>query len=233
VKRIAVSQSNYIPWKGYFHVIGSVDEFVLYDEVQYTKRDWRNRNVIKTERGPTWLSIPVQVKGRYSQRIDETMVADSAWARSHWAKIVQAYSRASHFEAVGPTFASYYASVNHRRLSHINRDLIELVMANLGMRTSIRWSTDFPVDTSDRTDRLVSICQQAGAQEYWTGPAAKAYLDETRFEQAGVGVHYVDYTGFPEYPQLHGDFVHAVSAIDVLFNAGPDAGHLLKLGRVE
>jgi hypothetical protein len=232
VKRIAISQSNYIPWKGYFHVIGSVDEFVLYDEVQYTKRDWRNRNVIKTERGPTWLSIPVQVKGRYTQRIDETLVAESGWAASHWGKIEQSYSQASHFDTVAPVFASFYETVKRTRLSDINRDLIELVMDAFGIRTPLRWSTDFPLETLDRTNRLVSICQQANADEYWTGPAAKAYLDEATFGRAGISVHYVDYSGFAEYDQLHGEFLHQVSVLDVLFNAGPDVGNLLALGSV-
>jgi hypothetical protein len=232
VKRIAISQSNYIPWKGYFYVIGSVDEFVLYDEVQYTKRDWRNRNVIKTDRGLAWLSIPVQVKGRYSQRVDETIVAELGWASSHWGKIQQAYSPARYFDAVAPAFASYYAAVERTRLSDINRDLIQLVMDVAGLRTPLRWSSDFPIETSDRTDRLVSICRQADAHEYWTGPAAKAYLDETRFEQAGISVHYVDYSGFAEYDQLYGEFIHHVSVLDVLFNAGPDVSHLLALGSV-
>lgn len=229
MKRIAISQSNYIPWKGYFHVIGSVDNFVLYDEVQYTRRDWRNRNVIKTERGPRWLSVPVQVKGRYDQRIDETLVVDTGWATSHWGAIKQAYSRAAHFEAVAPTFESYFRTVDRERLSDINRDLIELVMNIVGIRTQLHSSTEFPVLTTDRTDRLVSICQQAEADEYWTGPAAKAYLDETRFARAGIALHYVDYPDFPEYPQLHGDFMHSVSVLDVLFNAGSDIARLLAL----
>ena len=230
VKRIAISQSNYIPWKGYFHIIGSVDEFVLYDEVQFTRRDWRNRNVIKTDKGPAWLSIPVQVKGRYSQRIDETMVADPAWAMSHWGKIKQAYSTAPYFDALMTPFARYYGSVTRQRVSDINRDLIEMVMDMVGIHTRLRWSTEFPMTTTDRTDRLVSICEQAGADEYWTGPAAQAYLDEPRFERAGVAVHYVDYSIFPEYGQLHGAFQHGVSVLDLLFNAGSDVSRLLGLG---
>jgi len=229
MKRIAISQSNYIPWKGYFHVIGSVDEFVLYDEVQYTKRDWRNRNLIKTERGLSWLTVPVQVKGRFSQRIDETVVADSVWAVSHWSKIQQAYAGARHFDDMAAPFADYFATVDCERLSDINRDLIEIVMAAVGMVTTLRWSTEFPTTTSDRTERLVSICEHAGADEYWTGPAAKAYLDEARFQSSGIRVHYVDYSVFPEYEQVHGDFSHAVSVLDMLFNVGTAVAEFMAL----
>src|SRR5437762_7629049 len=97
-KSVAIVQSCYIPWKGYFDLIASVDEFILYDDRQYTRRDWRNRNRIKTAAGTRWLTIPVQVSGRYTQRIDETRIADPRWAASHWSAIRQSYARASHFE---------------------------------------------------------------------------------------------------------------------------------------
>src|SRR3954465_9010354 len=95
VRRVAIVQSNYVPWRGYFDLIASVDEFVLLDDAQYTKRDWRNRNRIKTAQGTRWLSVPVQVSGRYTQAIYDTFVADPDWARSHWETIRQTYARAS------------------------------------------------------------------------------------------------------------------------------------------
>lgn len=229
MKRIAISQSNYLPWKGYFHVIGSVDEFVLYDEVQYTKRDWRNRNRIKTPKGLTWLTVPVNVKGRFEQRIDETTIADAGWATSHWDKITAAYSRAPYFEELRETFETVYHSGTRERLSDVNRDLLELVMGLLDIETPLSWSTDYPHEAEGKTERLLSICQQSGASEYWSGPAARAYLDESQFERAGVTVRYVDYSGFPEYEQMHGEFRHDVSIVDLLFNAGTDSRPLLKL----
>ncbi|MFW5835685.1 MAG: WbqC family protein, partial [bacterium] len=97
-KKIAILQSNYIPWKGYFDIINYVDEFIVYDDAQYTRRDWRNRNLIKTPRGLKWLTIPVEVKGKYTQTIYETKIADKNWAEKHWKSIRHNYNEADCFE---------------------------------------------------------------------------------------------------------------------------------------
>ena len=96
MKKIAILQSNYIPWKGYFDLINMVDEFVLYDDVQYTHRDWRNRNKIKTSHGLKWLTIPVRQE-RFEQKIIETKVIDKRWNTKHWKSLVQNYSKAKYF----------------------------------------------------------------------------------------------------------------------------------------
>src|SRR5208283_1807000 len=95
-KSLAAIQSNYIPWKGYFDIINRVDEFMLYDDAQYTRRDWRNRNKIKTPRGLRWLTIPVRVKGKFHQKICETEISDPGWAAGHWQTLRQNYARAKH-----------------------------------------------------------------------------------------------------------------------------------------
>ena len=107
-KRLAIIQSSYIPWKGYFDAIATVDEFILLDDAQYTKRDWRNRNRIKPPAGPQWLTIPDQVKGRFEQRIDETLVADPSWAEKHWSTLVNVYRRASGFDEVAAWLGPLY-----------------------------------------------------------------------------------------------------------------------------
>src|ERR1700722_1414573 len=107
-RKVAILQSNYIPWKGYFDVINMVDEFVLFDSAQYTRRDWRNRNRIKTRTGPAWLTIPVVVKGRYLQAINETEIEDSSWAEHHWKTIIHNYARATHFETYRKRFEELY-----------------------------------------------------------------------------------------------------------------------------
>src|SRR5687768_17987150 len=96
-KRIAIVQSNYIPWKGYFDLINSVDEFILFDSAQYTRRDWRNRNLVKTSAGPTWLTIPVATKGKFDQRICDTVVSERNWPQQHWKTIAHWYAKATHF----------------------------------------------------------------------------------------------------------------------------------------
>jgi hypothetical protein len=227
-KVVAVVQSNYIPWKGYFDLIRRADEFVLYDEVQYTRRDWRNRNRIKTPQGVRWLSIPVDVKGKYRQPIRAARIHDPGWAKNHWRTLTHCYGRAPHFRAYRPILEPLYLGNRSPFLSEINATLIRTVAALLGIHTRITCSTDYRRTAADPTGRLLEICLQAGATEYLTGPAARAYLDEPAFAAAGITVRWMDYGGYPEYPQLHPPFEHAVTALDLLFMTGPAAAGYLE-----
>lgn len=226
-KRIAAIQSSYIPWKGYFDAINFVDEFILLDEVQFTRRDWRNRNRIKTPTGTRWLTIPVQVKGRYHQRIDETLIAEPDWGRKHWETLRQSYRRAPHFDAVGERIAPLYLESHHERLSDVNRAFIETIMESLGIPTPIRWSTEYDT-TGERGERILELCRAAGADEYVSGPAARDYLDEATFADAGVSVRWMDYSDYPEYDQPAPPFEHGVTILDLLFATGPDAPSYMK-----
>src|SRR5438105_8943847 len=204
-KTVAVVQSCYIPWKGYFDLINVVDEFILYDDVQYTRRDWRNRNLIKTPQGPHWLTIPVQVKGKYTQRIDEVMVSDPRWGERHWKSIVHNYSSAPYFGEYRDSLEELYFAADELHLSKINRRFLEAACDILGISTTIAWSTDYE-GHGRKTERLVDLCAQAGASHYLSGPAALGYLDEDLFAKAGLGLSYMDYAGYPEYPQLFPPF---------------------------
>ena len=227
MKRIAIVQSNYIPWKGYFDLIRASDEFVLYDSVQFTRRDWRNRNQIKTASGPAWLTVPVETRGRYLQRIDETRIAGSAWAGEHWQRIRHAYARAPHFAAYADELSALYAALaDEPLLGRVNRRLLEAACGWLGIGTPLTACTGYPAE-GDATQRLVGICVAAGATHYLSGPAARAYLRPELFSEAGIVLEYADYSGYPEYPQPHGAFVHGVSVLDLLFNVGPDAPRYL------
>ena len=224
-KRVAIVQSNYIPWKGYFDLINSVDEFLLYDDRQYTRRDWRNRNRIKTRHGPVWLTIPVRVKGRYHQRIDETEIADARWGRAHWRIITHNYAEAPFFDLYRDRFARLYET-DEKLLSRVNRAFIEEICDVLGIHTLISWSTDYE-GVGAKTERLVNLCVQAGAGAYLSGPLARAYVEDGQFAAAGITLEYMDYTGYLDYPQLHPPFDHNVSVLDLLFNVGPDAPRYL------
>jgi hypothetical protein len=226
-KRVAIIQSNYIPWKGYFDIINLVDEFILYDDRQYTRRDWRNRNLIKTDRGLRWLTIPVQAKGRYTQRIDETIISDHTWPERHWKLLQHAYSGAPHFRTYRDAIGELYADSHEERLSDINRRFLASISRLLEIETRFTSCTDYEAE-GERTARLVSLCRQAGAGEYLSGPAGQAYIDESQFQAAGIRLMYMDYSGYPEYPQLHGGFAHGVSIVDLLFNAGPAAHRFMK-----
>jgi hypothetical protein len=226
-KRVAIIQSNYIPWKGYFDIINLVDEFILYDDRQYTRRDWRNRNQIKTAQGKQWLTIPVRVKGRYEQRIDETLISDATWPERHWKTISQGYGAAPHFVTYRDAVGNLYAESRDEHLSEVNLRFLIGICAMLGIQTRFTRCTDYDA-TGDRTERLVSLCRQAGAREYLSGPAGRAYIDEDLFHEAEIELIYMDYSGYPEYRQLHGAFEHGVSILDLLFNTGPDAPRFMK-----
>jgi hypothetical protein len=223
VKTIAIVQSNYVPWKGYFDMIRAVDEFILYDDVQYTRRDWRNRNRIKTPAGTQWLTIPVDVKGKYLQKIKDTRVSDRDWARRHWQCLRCSYGRAPFFNAFKDRLEAFYLNETSQWLSDINRELIQLVCSLLRVTTQIRSSSDFRLTESEPSLRLLEICRQSAANEYLSGPAARDYLDVSRFEQVGTRVRWMDYAGYPPYVQMHGSFEHAVSVLDLLFMTGPAA----------
>lgn len=226
-KTVAIVQSSYLPWKGYFDLIRSADVFVLYDDVQYTKRDWRSRNMIKTAQGPLWLTVPVRVKGRYLQKIQEVEIADADWAERHWRSIELAYRRAAGFAAHGAFVQSLLERcAPMRRLSEVNRFLIEQIARALDIQTPIVESSTYG-HVDGKNENLLHLCQCVGAKVYLSGPAAQSYMDETVFAQADVKVRYMDYTGYPEYPQLHPPFEHHVSIVDLLLNSGNNAPRYL------
>jgi hypothetical protein len=134
MKKVAILQSNYIPWKGYFDMISLVDEFILYDDMQYTRRDWRNRNKIKTQNGLSWLTIPVEVKGKYFQKINETLISEPGWARDHWATIRQFYGKAKFFKDYKDVFEEFYLNTNEQYLSQVNYKLISIISEILGIK---------------------------------------------------------------------------------------------------
>src|SRR5262245_22128659 len=140
---VAIVQSNYIPWKGYFDLIRRADHFVLYDDAQYTTRDWRNRNRIKTKDGLLWLSIPVEVQGRRDQRIRDARVADPTWSKKHWKTIAAAYARAAHMSVYRERLEDLFARATSPWLSEVNRHFIEAICGWLGITTRLSWSSEF------------------------------------------------------------------------------------------
>ena len=228
MKKIAILQSDYIPWKGYFDIIGLVDEFIIYDEMQYTRNDWRNRNRIKTANGIQWLTIPVITKGRFGQRICDTEISNSKWARTHLASIRQSYAKAPYAKAYMGLIEELYAEAAGKKLlSEVNYLFLTEICKLLGIKTKISWSSDYEL-VEGKTERLVALVKSAGGSYYLSGPAAKSYIVDEVFEQGGVELEYMDYEGYPEYPQLHGDYDPNVSIIDLLLNTGDEAPRYMK-----
>ena len=227
MKKVAILQSNYIPWKGYFDFIASVDEFIIFDEMQFTKRDWRNRNLIKTPVGRQWLTVPVKTKDKFHQKICETEIDGIDWKKKHLDAIKQNYSRANFFKELYQLIEPIYSQTNHLLLSHLNLDLIQSICGYLKINTKISSSSNFSFP-DEKTDRLVSLCKASGANIYLSGPSALNYLEESKFVDANIELQWFDYKKYPSYPQLWGDFEHEVSILDLLFNCGENSVNFLK-----
>lgn len=219
--RAAILQSNYIPWKGYFDIVHDVDVFIFHDDLQYTKGDWRNRNRIKTANGPRWLTIPVGTDEH--RRICDVRLPQGDWARSHWRRLEASYRHTPFFEEYRSFFEGVYLHRPWRTLSEINQTIIrETARDLLGIRAEFRWSTEFPL-THAKGQRVLEILRYVGAETYVSGPAARSYLDDQAFAEAGVTIEWKDYAGYPEYAQVHPPFAHDVSIVDLLFQTGPAA----------
>jgi hypothetical protein len=227
LKKIIITQSNYIPWKGYFDAIHEADVFVLYDDMQYTKRDWRNRNKIKTQQGLQWLTIPVEVKGKFFQKIKDTKVSDPTWAIGHWNSIKNSYSKAPYFNEYKDFFEPLFIECKEQYLSEINYRFLKSICSLLSIETRFESSSDYNL-RGDRSEKLLNICLDSGATAYLSGPAAKDYLDLEIFQRENIRVQWLDYSGYPEYKQLYEGFDHGVSVIDLIFNVGPQTKNYMK-----
>lgn len=227
MKKIAILQSNYIPWKGYFDIIAAVDEFILYDDMQYTRRDWRNRNQIKTPQGAQWLTVPVHVKGKYHQKIRETTIDGTNWAEMHWKSLSQNYRRAPHYAEVSAWLQPLYLNESYSHISELNRCFIEAICQYVGINTLITNSWNYSL-CDGQTERLADLCIQAGGSEYVSGPSARNYVNESIFSKLDIKLTWFDYAGYPEYPQLWGSFNHSVTILDLLFNCGKNSYRYMK-----
>lgn len=208
-------------------MIAAVDEFILYDDMQFTRRDWRNRNQIKTPQGVQWLTVPVLVKGKYDQKIRDTEIDGIDWAALHWKSLILNYRRTPYFEEVSAIIEPLYLSRSYTHISQLNRAFIEVICRYLGINTIISNSWDYNL-LDGKTERLADLCMQAGGSEYISGPAAKDYVDQSVFTEADIKLTWFDYSGYLEYPQLWGEFTHGVSILDLLFNCGGHARNYMK-----
>ena len=224
-KKIAMSQSNYIPWKGYFDLINQVDEFIFYDDVQYTNQDWRNRNKIKTAKGVTWLTIPV---GKNTNRlIFEVEIKDHRWQKKHWGTILNNYRTAPYFKEYRNFFEEIYLNTVWTNLSDLNQHIIKSISTEILDITTIFDDSRKYNLSGEKEKRYIPLLKQIGTTEYLTGPSAKNYLTEEMFEKEGIKLTWMDYSGYSEYHQLFPPFKHEVTILDLIFNEGPNAKHHL------
>lgn len=226
--RVAIVQSCYLPWKGYFDLIRSVDHFILLDDVQYSRGDWRNRNRIKTAAGLKWISIPLRHSGTFPALIHDMHVADPSWRESHCALIEQAYRGCAGWPVLRDWIAANLRRADAATLSEVNEPLLRSLSTFLGIGTPITRSETYQVRCENATERVVRLCAALGASTYVSGPSARAYIENRQFDDAGIALEYFSYAGYPEYPQPHGPFEHAVSILDTIACLGTDAASALE-----
>ena len=224
IVKVAILQPSYIPWKGVFHMIEKCDTFVFYDDVQYDKHSWRNRNKIKTYQGSTWLTIPVLADGNVDEstpinkiKIDQR----SKWNSKHLKSMTQSYQKAPFFDQYKSLLKEIY-NESPEYLSDLTIPTTRLLAQTLGCNTQFINSSDLDGIAGVKTERLIQILKKVGGTHYISGPAAKDYLDEKLLAENNISLEYMDYH-YPEYDQLYGSFDHFVSVLDLLFMKGEKA----------
>jgi hypothetical protein len=222
---VVILQPSYIPWRGYFDQICHADLFIFYDDVQYDKRGWRNRNQIKTLRGKQWLTIPVHSRGSQIENIpiNEIRIAwDSLWNQNHLKALQHAYARTPYFSRYLPLLETFYQR-RDEFLADFTIDFTVALTHELGnSHTRFMRSSELADTDGQKTNRLIQILQAVGATHYISGPAARDYIEQEKFDEAGITLEYMEYN-YPEYPQLYPPFDPHVSILDLLFMTGPQA----------
>lgn len=217
---VMVSQSNYLPWKGYFDLVRRADVLVLLDNVQFTRRDWRSRNMIKTPSGVQWLTVPVRTPNGRMTSVSEAEISDAGWAKSHLRTLELSYRRTPYFEQVFGVLEGCMHG-GEALLTNINERSLRTLSEFMDLDIEIQVARG-PVEEVDPSDRILNLVQRWGGTRYVSGPAARSYLDTSVFADAEIEVDFIDYPSYPEYEQLWPPFRHEVSMVDVLFHLGPD-----------
>lgn len=231
MRKIAILQPNYIPWKGVFDLISRVDVFVFYDDVQYTAKDWRSRNRIRTAHGDLWLTVPVLTKGRRDQRICDAVIdLASNWQGKHYKALRANYQKARYFRNYEYLLEEIYLNRTWSNLADLNIFATKLIAAALGIEAEWHRSKDLGQSGSKNGERAINLCRSLGCDHFINGPSARAFMNAELFRENGIELDYISYS-YPEYEQLHQPFLHQVTVLDVLFNCGPDARKLVCMGQ--
>lgn len=224
--KIAILQSNYLPWKGVFDMIHQVDTFVFLEDVQYTEHDWRNRNKIITKNGIKWIAVPVNHSNKAGQKIYEAEINDKInWQRKHYNAFEFNHAKAPYFKEYKWILEDLYKNKNWTKISEFNIYAMQLISKELGIKTKFINSLDLKVQ-GKKDDRIIEICKKLNATHYLSGPAAKSYITPEKFENANIQLEYIKYE-YPRYKQLYEPFSHFVTILDLIFNCGPNAPYYI------
>ncbi|MFN2461965.1 MAG: WbqC family protein [Candidatus Velthaea sp.] len=227
---VSINQPGYLPWLGYFHRIAVSDLHIVLDRVQFEKNSFTNRNRVRTRDGPVWLTVPVRTKSRFGDLVIDQVeiVGTQPWAAKHYQTLLHGYRKTAHFHAHEDFFADVYRRA-WTHLAELNAYTTQYVLDALHIGTPLRSSGTLPL-RGRKSELVLELCREVGATTYLSGPFGRDYLDEPAFAAVGIEVRYHDYA-HPAYPQAFpGDFIPNMSAVDLLFNAGPASRDILMSG---
>lgn len=226
MKKIAILQSNYLPWKGVFDMMHQADTFVFLEDVQYTEQDWRNRNKILTKQGTNWIIVPIRNSNKFGQLIYEAEIDNrSYWQRKHYNSFQMNYGKAPYFKEYSWIIDDIFNKDKWTNLSELNIYSTQLIAKVLGIKTEFITSTSLDVK-GIKDDRVIEICKKLNATHYLSGPAAKDYIIPEKFKKEGIELEYIKYE-YPRYKQMHEPFNHYVTSLDLIFNVGHDAPYYI------
>jgi|TARA_Y100000310_G_scaffold114203_1_gene112701 hypothetical protein len=227
---LTAHQPVYLPWLGLFHKIALADNFVWFDDVQYQKKDWNNRNKIKTKNGPIWLTVPVLSKKHFEKKVGRIKINnDLPWAKKHLKSIQFSYSKSKYFDY----YYEFFKNVYNKKwifLSDLNLHILKFFLKELKIEVPIVKLSDLKI-SGQKSDLVLNMCKQLKAKIYIFGGEGKNYADQEKFRGSGVEPIFQEYN-HPEYQQMHGDFISHLSIIDLLFNCGPECYDILMHGNM-
>lgn len=228
---LTAHQPVYLPWLGLFHKIALADEFCYFDAVQYLKKDWNNRNKIKTAQGPMWLTVPVKTQGHREKKLFEIEINNEInWRAKHWRSLSLNYQRAPHFNRYADFFEDVYKR-EWTHLSQLNEHMLRWFLSELGIGVRFSRASDHAFK-GEGSDLVLDMCKHLHADTYIFGKLGKDYAREADFKEAGVSVFFQEYV-HPVYPQVYGDFVPYMSIIDLMFNCGESSIDILMSGNIK
>ncbi len=227
---VVILQPSYIPWRGYFDQIRRADLFIFYDDIQYDKHGWRNRNQIKTHQGKQWLTIPVHSKGATQGALVKDIRIDwsKPWARSHLKALTVSYSKAPCFKEYLPLLNDLYQR-SDEFLADFTVESSILLARTLGFNsTEFIRSSKLTDITGRKADRVINVLKQVGATHYICGPSASSYMEPEKFDAAGITFEYINYN-YPEYSQMYPPYDPYISILDLIFMTGNEASGYLDI----
>lgn len=217
--KVTIHQPEHMPWLGFFHKINMADLYVVFDNVQYRRRYFQNRNKIRVKDGEQWLTVPVERGKRDDLLIKDVKISneDAKWKAKNLARIYHGYSKAPCFKDYWESFEAVY-NEDHTRLIDLNLALIKFFFEALGIEKECVLASDLDV-SGEKGELIFNICRAAGAKTYISGISGRDYLDVKKFEESGIGVVFQEFH-HPIYKQLHEPFIPCISVADILFNHG-------------